>query len=186
MLTPTPPNPLPPDRNVAPILLGVTIPLDVIAVTLTALRLWVRYAGNILGWDDYTIAISVTLANIRMAMQILQQENGNGRHRWYITPEAYKQNNKWGWYAQMFLFSGICVCKISICLLILRIKNEKTLRRILICVMTGLVILNFGYIIILVAECSPVQTYWRVTGGKCWTPKIRIYSIYVSVGKITL
>ncbi|PSS14843.1 hypothetical protein M430DRAFT_20165 [Amorphotheca resinae ATCC 22711] len=48
--------------------------------------------------------------------------------------------------------------------------------------MAGLVITNLEPIIVLLAECSPIKTYWEPEAGTCWSPQIRIYSIYVQVG----
>jgi hypothetical protein len=50
--------------------------------------------------------------------------------------------------------------------------------------MVGLVLTNLEPIIVLLAQCNPPSKYWRPsTPGKCWPTKVRIYSIYVQVGK---
>ncbi len=152
-----------------------------------------------LGGDDWTIFISLSIANARMVFQILQSFHGNGRHKVYLTYEQYTISAKWGWYAQLALFGGNCFCKISICLLILRIKETRFLKRLLWSVIAGLVITNGTFEIMLLAECSPVNAYWRPVSckacsaralltfveqpGACWTPKIRIYTVYVVVGR---
>jgi hypothetical protein len=48
-------------------------------------------------------------------------------------------------------------------------------------VMAGLVITNFGCIVILLAECDPVEAYWTGS-GKCWDARVRIYAIYLTIG----
>jgi hypothetical protein len=152
---------LPPDHNNGPTLTWVTATLDIIAAFFIALRLWIRYRHHKIGWDDWTILIAYLIANTRMIFQILQSFHGNGRHKVYLTDEQYIQCVKWGWYAQLGLFGGNCFCKMSICLLILRIKETKFLKRLLGSVIFGLVLTNATFDIILLAECSPVKAYWR-------------------------
>lgn len=152
---------LPPDRNVGPVLIWVTATLDIIAVVLTSLRMWIRARHRIIGWDDWTMVVALLIANSRMIFQILQSAHGNGRHKDYLTDEQYTLSSKWGWYAQLGLFGGNAFVKISICLLILRIKNTPFLRRLLYSVIGGLIITNATFVIILLAQCSPVNTYWR-------------------------
>ncbi|KAI3539887.1 hypothetical protein CSPX01_08594 [Colletotrichum filicis] len=176
----TPPNPLPPDENVNPILLGVSGALIFFVIFTTSIRLYVRFALRHLGWDDYLMGIVASLGVIRYGVQCAQGNSGNGRHRWYISTEEYVNNSMLGWFAQILLFASICLLKCSIMLLLLRIKDSSRLKYFLWSVMAGLVITNFGVIIILLAECDPVDAYW--TGnGVCWDAKIRIYSIYLTI-----
>ncbi|KAK2016094.1 hypothetical protein LZ32DRAFT_626466 [Colletotrichum eremochloae] len=176
----TPPNPLPPDENVNPILLGISGVLLFFVVFTTSIRLYVRFMLRHLGWDDYLMAIVASLGIIRFGVQCAQGASGNGRHRWYISNEQYIHNNMLGWFAQLLLFSSICLLKCSIMLLLLRIKNSTKLKYFLWSVMAGLIVTNFGVIVILLAECDPVDAYW--TGkGVCWDAKIRIYSIYLTI-----
>ncbi|CVK85279.1 uncharacterized protein FPRN_06844 [Fusarium proliferatum] len=149
-----PPNPLPPDQNVGPILLGISGTCLALVIITTSVRIWVRTALRSSGWDDYTIVLVTLLGVARFGVQVGQVSIGNGRHRWFIEPEDYVQNNKLGWVAQILLFASICLLKISILLLLLRIKDSRRVR--------------------------PISAYW--TGvGECWNPRIRIYYIYATI-----
>lgn len=176
----TPPDPLPPDRNVGPVLVAVSTVLVFFVVLTGGLRLWVRFRYRCLSWDDYLMALVLPIAIIRLAIQGVQLEYGNGRHRWYISEEDYEINNMLGWYTQHTLFIGMCLLKCSIMYLLLRIKSTKPLRWGLGVAMVGLVITNLACVIILLAECRPISAYW--TGeGECWDNRIRIYSIYFTI-----
>ena len=177
------PNDYPPDRDVGPILVWVTVALSIVAILLVSLRIWVRWTILKLASDDWTMVVALLIANSRMIFQILQLTEGNGRHRVYLTEEQYIRSNKWGWYAQLGLFGGMCFCKISICLLILRIKSDKFLRRLMTGVIGGLILTNGTFVIILLAECQPLYAYWRPNTGHCWTSKARIYTAYCAVGE---
>lgn len=178
----TPPDPLPPDENVGPTLLGISTALIALVIITTGLRIWVRYCRRNLGWDDYLIIIVAILGMVRYAVQVQQYQWGNGRHRWYLAEEDYINNNMLGWVAQILLFASISLLKVSIMLFLLRIKDSRALKYCLSALIAGLVITNFGCIVILLAECDPVEAYW--TGeGKCWDARIRIYSIYFTICK---
>ncbi|KAK4459860.1 hypothetical protein QBC42DRAFT_207171 [Cladorrhinum samala] len=174
-------QPLPPDENVGPVIVGVTASLTVLVVITTCLRLYTRWALRKLGWDDYTIAATALLAVARTAIQAVQAQHSNGRHQVYVSAEDYIFNNMLGYYTQIFLFASSCLLKSSVCLLLLRIKDTRALRISLYTVMAGLFITNFGCIVILLAQCTPVSTYWKGTGGVCWDPKVRIEAFYVTI-----
>ncbi|KAM0269186.1 hypothetical protein ACHAPA_004454 [Fusarium lateritium] len=181
MSTVVPPNPLPPDENVGPVLLGVSVVCLALVIITTGIRIWVRLGLRSLGWDDFTIVVATLLGVARFGVQAAQVKIGNGRHRWHIDAADYMENNRLGWFAQMLLFASICLLKISILLLLLRIKDSRSVKYSAWAIMAGLFFTNFGCIVILLAECTPTNAYW--TGvGKCWDPRIRIYSIYATIG----
>jgi hypothetical protein len=140
-------------ENIVPVIVGVTASLTVLVVVTTSLRLYSRWALRNLGWDDYTIAITAVLAVTRTAIQAVQAQHGNGRRQVYISDEDYMYNNMLGFYTQIFLFASSCLLKVSVCLLLLRIKDTRGLKIMLYTVMTGLFVSNFGCIIILLAQC---------------------------------
>ena len=151
----------------------------------TLTRLYVRAHNRVLGWDDHTIVLTAALALARFGCQVQQVRHGDGRHRMYLDPADYRISNMYGWYAQLFLFLGVCLLKISICLLLLRIKNDRKLRRLIYGVMGGLVFTNGIVILILLAECRPIEGYWTgaISDGRCWDPRVRVYSVYFSIGE---
>ena len=137
--------------------------------------------------DDYIIIVCCLLAVVRTSIQIDSVKHVNGRHRWYISPADYEYVNFLTWMTQLFLFTNICLLKCSICLLILRIKNEKILRYCLFTMMGGLILTNLLPIIVLLSQCSPTKKSWAPGApGRCWPTQVRIYSIYVQVGKFPM
>lgn len=170
------------DDNSGPALMVISSLLLGLIIITTSLRLYTRFSLRMLGWDDYTITVTALLAVVRVAIQAVQVQHGNGRHRPFISPEDYIVNNMLGWYAQLLLFISTALLKISICLLLLRIRNSRRLKIFLGCVIAGLVITNLTCVIILLAECTPVEAYW-MGGGVCWDTRVRIYAIYITIGK---
>ncbi|RPA81148.1 hypothetical protein BJ508DRAFT_117180 [Ascobolus immersus RN42] len=169
-------------EDFGPTLLSFTAILTLFVVITTGLRVYTRFKSKMLGSDDYTIGFTALLAVVRFALQIEQDKYGNGRHREFVPVADYVHNNMLGWYGQVILFASSAFLKISICLLLLRIKETRRLRMFMYGVMAGLVITNFGCIVILIAQCQPTSKYWTGSPeGKCWDTRVRIYSIYFTI-----
>lgn len=168
------------DDDKGPTLLILTCILTTVAVLTTSLRCWVRWGNRQLGFDDGAMAITTVLAVARMSIQVVSVRYGNGKHREFVSDHDYKTINELTWCTQVLLFPTICLMKVSICVLILRIKDTRTLRYILSFVITGLILTNFECLLVLLAECSPLDAYWNGTSTEhCWPAKVRIYSIYL-------
>lgn len=174
------PDPLPADVSLGTTFLVLACILTFFSLLMTGVRVWVRRANGVIGWDDYTLVIVCVILIFRLGVQIESVKHGNGRHVWYI---ENKEDYEWvvmaNWYTQICLFPAICLLKISICLLLLRIKDSKVVKQVIYTIIAGLVLTNILPLIVLFAQCSPLKTFWEPKAGKCWTPKVRIYSIYI-------
>lgn len=177
------PNPLPPDVSVGPVLVILSAVLTVPSVITTVLRLWVRRGNRLLGKDDYTMAISACFAVVLASLSFAGVAHGKGRHKYYLTAEQIRDINMFSWYNQIVLFILLCMIKISICFLLLRIRDTPKIRWTLYAVIAGLILTNLECIIIELAQCRPVSAFWDPKAGTCWKPAYRIYSIYVQACK---
>lgn len=168
------------DDDKGPTLLVLTSILTALAIVTTTLRCWTRWGNRSLGFDDAAIVLTTALAIGRMAVQVVSVRYGNGKHRDAVSDYNYQKINMLGWVTQVLLFPTICLLKVSICILILRIKDTRKLRYFLGTVIAGLIITNFECLIVLLAECSPLESYWNGNAiTNCWPAEVRIYSIYV-------
>ncbi|KAF4847965.1 hypothetical protein CGCSCA4_v005273 [Colletotrichum siamense] len=174
---------LPPDEDIGPASVATAAILTALMIITTSARIWVRAANRKLGWDDWTILIASGVSIVRFAFVVKQQQYGNGRHRVYLSDYDYMMINMYGWWGQILLFLAVAFLKVSICLLILRIKDTKILKILLYTIMAGVLVSNFGVVIILVAECQPAG-FWRGKSAKCWPTQIRIYSIWATIGTL--
>lgn len=169
--------------NKGPAIIAVSVVFTTVAFVTTVLRLWVRTGRRALGWDDYTIAAAMCLTVIEAAITIKAVTRGKGKRGMYLSKSDIEFINMYSWYAQHVLFSAMALVKISVCLLVTRIKNSKKMKILTGVVIAVLVASALECSIVLLAQCRPISAHWRPGTGKCWSPKVRIYSIYVQAGK---
>nr|OQO32545.1 hypothetical protein B0A51_00109 [Rachicladosporium sp. CCFEE 5018] len=170
--------------NIGPTLFVIAILTLIVTLSTTTLRLIVRHARRALGNDDYCIAAATIPTIGRITCQFISLRHGNGKHRWTLSKADYQQVNMMTMLTQLFLFPILCLLKVSVCLLVLRIKSTKKLRWGLWGLITLLVVTTLLPVIVLFAECRPMSAYWTGPATKCWDAKVRIYSIYVQTGML--
>ena len=78
---------------------------------------------------------------------------------------------------------SITLTKISICLLIIRISNNKRLIRFLYGLMGAVLLINSAAFIDLVAQCRPLVAFWDYTiKGKCWSHEVLAIFAWIQGG----
>lgn len=154
----------------------------------TVLRLWARADARALGKDDWSILAGTAFAIVMSALSIVGVQHGKGQHTVYLSEAQILWVSKLSFINQIVLFIALCLVKMSICFLVLRIQgNAKWLRWSLWIVMAFMVVTTLEASISLLAECDPVRGYWdrglvKQEKATCHTPEVRIYSIYVQAG----
>jgi hypothetical protein len=129
--------------------------------------------------------VVATLLSIAMyALSIAAVKAGKGHHQDDLSESQIERVGELSWINQILLFCSLCMIKVSISLLILRIKNSKWLKITLYTTIALLAITNLIPIIALCVECNPTYGFWRRTapGVVCHPPDFRIYSIWVQSG----
>ena len=102
------------------------------------------------------------------AKQIIE---GGGRHEWDLTRGELAETSKWGNLLEAVIPLAALFTKLSICLfLTLRIPINKHLKRCIYVMMAVLIIINGGSFIILMAQCNPLNAWWRQPpiDSECW------------------
>ncbi|RMX86331.1 hypothetical protein D0869_03161 [Hortaea werneckii] len=180
----------PPANSIGWRLTLVSYLLIILSAISTVLRLWARADARALGKDDWSILAGTAFAIVLSALSIVGVQHGKGQHAVYLSEAQILWVSKLSFINQIILFVALCLVKMSICFLVLRIQgNAKWLRWSLWVVMALMVVTTLEASISLLAECDPVRGYWDrglVEQGKasCHTPEVRIYSIYVQAGKL--
>lgn len=153
-----------------------------LSTATTAVRISIRALSRQLGWDDLAIVLASSLVMIELVFNGLQYHTGDGRHMYYLSESQVLKTLKWGYITEFFLFFIICFTKISICLFVLRIKNNGWLKWCLYTLMAGLVITTLLCEVILFAQCRPIHAFWNRDSGTCWDPVIYNNAIWAQVG----
>lgn len=156
--------------------------LGFIAILITWLRVTVRISRRAFGADDVLMVAATFTTVIRYSINTHAVRAGYGRHQNALNEDEYMYTNFLSWLGQIFLFIALCLMKISIGLLIMRIKESKKSNVFQWTLITGLVLTNLEVLIVLFAECRPMSAYWDPDAGTFWPNKYRIYSIYIQVG----
>lgn len=177
----TPLHSLPP-THVGIALISVTSILEILAIVTTSCRIAVRWKRRLIGWDDILMVAASIFAVLRFSIIIYATTIGYGHHEDNLSQDQYNNVNFFSWLGQISLFICLCFLKISIGLLIMRIKEDRKSRMFQLGLLVGLVLSNVEVLIVLLAECRPITAYWDPGAGRCWSTKIRIYSIYIQVG----
>ena len=150
----------------------------------TALRLWARRKS--LGSDDWTILVAAVLTVALNALSIVGVRHGKGRHVCALDDGSITEIGRYSLINQIVLFWALFFIKISVCLLVLRVKSTAILRWASGIVVALMLISTIVACAALLAECKPVSAYWNRNSGKCRAPTFRIYSIWVQAGTSVL
>lgn len=156
--------------------------LGFIAILTTCLRVTVRISRRVFGRDDVFMIAATVTAIVRYSVNSHAVNAGYGRHQDELNEDEYTYTNFLSWLGQIFLFTALCLMKISIGLLIMRIKDSRKSNIFQRTLIGGLALTNLEVLIVLFAECRPMSAYWNPRTGICWSNKYRIYSIYIQVG----
>jgi hypothetical protein len=174
------PSPCATDDDIGNVLLIPAALFIVPSVTTTALRLWAR--RNFLGSDDWTILVASILTIVLNALSIVGVKHGKGRHVCALDDESIAKIGRYSWINQIILFWALFFVKISVCLLVLRVKSTAILRWASGIVTALMITSTIVACAALLAECRPVSAYWNRSSGKCRAPTFRIYSIWMQAG----
>lgn len=179
----------------------------VIAFALYVMRMWTRSNPvNILGWDDYTVSGAMVrqiplkdnpnihliplalqaLAIVSITMSALGCQYGIGRHSYYVTPDEATKALHYSFVGQPMCVWSICLAKVSVACLLLRIKRTNAWRWFLY---TAIVIQFASALAANIAElvqCKPMAALWDATIAAaptthCWTPLAIQISAYINV-----
>lgn len=174
------PSPCATDDDIGNVLLIPAAFFIVPSVTTTALRLWAR--RNSLGLDDWTILIAALLTIVLNTLSIVGVKHGKGRHVCALDDESIAAIGRYSWVNQIILFWALFFIKISVCLLVLRVKSTASLRWASGLITALMITSTIVACAALLAECKPVSAYWNRSSGECRAPTFRIYSIWVQAG----
>ncbi|KAF2791050.1 hypothetical protein K505DRAFT_249822 [Melanomma pulvis-pyrius CBS 109.77] len=163
------------DHNKGPALAAVNMVTFCVAVVIVTARVLYRALKiKQTSWDDYTIVLALIAAAVNTAFIMKYVESGGGRHAIYLRMKAVDVA-KWSTIAQLPFIISTTLTKVSIALMILRIKpNSMRLRWSMAPLITIVVCVNIAGIVILAAGCRPFEANWNYASvhRNCWPRKV--------------
>ncbi|OCK76406.1 hypothetical protein K432DRAFT_437074 [Lepidopterella palustris CBS 459.81] len=163
----------PPDVSTAPKMLAVHSFLLAIVLILYAARIYTRLQPSPhMGWDDYTISVSVVLATTRLGLIAGACAHGLGRHTIYVAPEEASVAFHLIVIAMAMWCWSVAFVKVSMACMLLRIKNTPGWQWFL---WLGILI-QIGTAIAAnttqLTYCKPLRSLWSFDpNAVCWTTK---------------
>ncbi|KAK5653209.1 hypothetical protein OQA88_9107 [Cercophora sp. LCS_1] len=183
MAAQSPPN-QPPGPDVSIVgsrCLGPLIPIQTICLVLLALRLYTRARPVMhLAWDDAAVAVASMASVTQFAIFIAAVPYGVGRHSFYINPEDASQARRLLYFSQLPSGWSVALGKISIALLLLRLKTGRGWRIFLYAMVAVQLATAVHANAMQLAMCRPTSAGWRLAAmaGHCWPVSVLHATIY--------
>lgn len=98
--------------------------------------------------------------------------NGLGRHMYYLQPDERRRFHLIGWLDWMQTFTAIMFTKISICVFLLRIKDDRTNKVFMYSLIGANILVTAVSCSLFLGFCRPVHAYWDAgVEGKCFSKR---------------
>ena len=116
------------------------------------------------------IAQFVNLAGLGLVTA--QVFNGLGRHMYYLQPEQRQRFHLLSWLDWMQTFTTIMLTKISICVFLLRIKDNRSNKIFMYSLIGANVLVTVVSCAMFLGFCRPVHAFWDVgVEGICFSKR---------------
>ena len=117
-------------------------------------------------------------------MNILGVRSGVGRHQYYLELNQIIEALKWSQLSRLFFVLVTFFTKVSICLFVIRIPQDRNVSTFLWITIGLLAITNVAWFIEFLAQCRPIAGLWDPTiAANCWNPYIEVDFDYTQGGK---
>ena len=105
-----------------------------------------------------------------MGFVMLEVYWGLGQHKYYIKPDHWVGFLKYNYLDWCQVFLTLALCKIAICLFLLRISKFDRWRKFLYGMIAFLVVSHVAITLLFIFQCNPVNKVWDVhVPGTCWS-----------------
>ncbi|KAL8832912.1 MAG: hypothetical protein Q9170_004673 [Blastenia crenularia] len=156
-----------------------------IAAGTVVLRISTRCLRRALGWDDYLILPALALSFLGSFANLYQ---GSGRPIATLTPGDISAFRKWTVIAEVQNSIGLCLVKLSVCSLLLRMvkKTHSRLRRATHGLIAILIVVASVQVLLLLLQCRPLSAIWDENkAGNCFSIVV-VYRDSYATGAINI
>ncbi|KAA8565430.1 hypothetical protein EYC84_009290 [Monilinia fructicola] len=152
-----------------------------IAIIVVAARFYVRYAYlNKIRMDDWLMLTSLVCAVLCTSLNTVAILRGLGRHKQFLNSLQIAEATKWSYLAQPIGILAAAIGRLSVAYLLVSIlpRHQKGQRIFLYGIGYSHVVMTFGMVIFIYAQCHPINAYWNRELGTCLDPNGRRYFGY--------
>ncbi|KAI0018777.1 CFEM domain-containing protein [Xylariomycetidae sp. FL0641] len=149
------------DATMVPLLVGV------IGGGIASLAFFMRVCacvlptgGRSVGWDDYTIGITMALAIPPTVFAVLLSNNGLGKDTWTLPLRNIENILFYYYLGELFYFAAISMNKISLLIFILRVFPERRFRHLVFGVIGLCVGYGVSFLVATALQCRPIAYSW--------------------------
>ncbi|KAI4595203.1 hypothetical protein KJ359_007179 [Pestalotiopsis sp. 9143b] len=148
------------DDSATPLLVGVIGGAIALLVFIMRMCAIIPNKGRALGWDDYTIAVTVALAVPPTVFSVLLSKNGLGKDMWTLPLKNIENVLFYYYLGEIFYFASLSFNKISLLLFILRVFPDRQFRRIVFIVCGLCVGYGVSFVFATAFQCNPINHSW--------------------------
>ncbi|KAK6224072.1 hypothetical protein LQW54_000219 [Pestalotiopsis sp. IQ-011] len=148
------------DYSATPLLVGVIGGAIALLVFIMRMCAIIPNKGRALGWDDYTIAVTVALAAPPTVFSVLLSKNGLGKDMWTLPLKNIENVLFYYYLGEIFYFASLSFNKISLLLFILRVFPDRQFRRIVFVVCGLCVGYGVSFVFATAFQCNPINHSW--------------------------
>ncbi|KAL4808400.1 CFEM domain-containing protein [Aspergillus unguis] len=138
----------------------------VVAILSVAMRLVYRSIDKQLGWDDFTIVLSLLFAAAVSGIGIKLKDYGLGRDIWTVPFDDIRQTLKLFFIEEELYCICIALVKVSMLILYLRLFPNKRLRIAVYATMVATALWGIIAFFVLLFSCKPISYYWNEWDGE--------------------
>ncbi|KAL5464945.1 hypothetical protein PMIN06_000898 [Paraphaeosphaeria minitans] len=153
------------DINQGPILLGVGSALLLISILLLAARLWSRlHPVYRLKIDDWTVLAATILGIVHYFLLVISVLNGLGRRTFSVPAAGRSTAMRYLFISQVFWYWSVTLIKLSVALLLLRLKQTRPWRSFLYLIMAIAISAAIVQTCFQFLQCRPFSVFWDPRG----------------------
>ncbi|SPQ24202.1 2b2a6eeb-e6b9-4f40-a6f9-8a0492472a76 [Thermothielavioides terrestris] len=164
------PLPSNPNDNDGPRILGATLAITSLALITYVARMYVRlFVVHNVGLDDYFMTLAVALVLSGEGVVWGSVVHGAGRHIGDIPPADLSTGLKLNFVSQPMYLFAICIVKLAVGSMLLRIATTPFYRRLIISIMSFMAVYTIACFFTIILQCTDIRALWdsSVT-PHCW------------------
>jgi hypothetical protein len=129
---------------------------------------------------EANISKIITIFNFFIIMKSI--EITHGRHSMYLSLDQIQGSLYWGYISVYFWSSSLTCTKISILLMLLRIKQTPTWKRGVFTFIAFLILNEISIILVALLQCKPIEANWNLSVSRsgCLSMDAVMLSNYVN------